>query len=193
MKTKIWEMVSDAKVIAIGGQFYYQTGRTLDSWLIMNILKWSLWFIIGMFLEVINIKRMFKKRHCYIVGVFIAVFVLILSWWVHIDGLVNAKTQLFTGILAVMSTVCIVGYLFEENSQKKVCAFFAEYTMPIFLLHTIFAAPARILLLKFDMTNLWMHMIVGIGISFVGPIIAAKIMGKMKWLDVLIYPTKYIK
>jgi len=70
---------------------------------------------------------------------------------------------------------------------------FAKWTMPVFLMHTIFAAPVRIVLLKLHVDNIAIHIALGLLASFIGPILAAKVAGKSKWLDVWIYPGKYIR
>lgn len=65
--------------------------------------------------------------------------------------------------------------------------------MPIFLMHTLFAAPLRTVLFKLGIQNAVIHVILGIAISFIGPMIAAIIMKKSKWLEFFLYPGKFIK
>lgn len=69
----------------------------------------------------------------------------------------------------------------------------AKYTMPIFLMHTLFAAPLRAVLLKMGIQSSAIHVILGIAISFIGPMIAAIIMRKSKCLEFFLYPGKFIK
>ena len=66
--------------------------------------------------------------------------------------------------------------------------FLAKYTMPIFLMHTLFAAPLRSVLLKVGIANPAAHVVLGIGISFMGPIITAWIVKETKWLEFFLYP-----
>ena len=65
--------------------------------------------------------------------------------------------------------------------------------MPIFLMHTMFAASTRAVLLKLGIGSSVIHVVLGLGISFVGPIIAAWIMKKTKWLEFFLYPNKFVK
>lgn len=65
--------------------------------------------------------------------------------------------------------------------------------MSIFLMHTLFAALTRVILIKVGLSNALIQVIVGLLISFLGPVIAAIIMEKVKWLEILIYPGKFIK
>lgn len=71
--------------------------------------------------------------------------------------------------------------------------FVAKYTMPIFLMHTLFAAPVRSILMKVGTENVAVHVVLGLGISFAGPIIAAWIMKKTKWLEFFLYPIAILK
>ena len=68
-----------------------------------------------------------------------------------------------------------------------------EYTMPIFLMHTIFAASIRVVLMKIGVHSAVIHVVIGLAISFVGPIIAAEIMKRFRWMEIFLYPGKYIK
>ena len=81
---------------------------------------------------------------------------------------------------------------FEEMFSRGM-DFLAKYTMPIFLMHTLFAAPLRSVLLKVGVTNAVAHVVLGLGISFAGPIIAAWIMKKTKWMEFFLYPNKLIR
>lgn len=56
-------------------------------------------------------------------------------------------------------------------------------------MHILFAAPMRFVLLKVGIENAVIHVVLGLSISFIGPIIAAWIMEKTKCL----YPSKFIR
>lgn len=97
------------------------------------------------------------------------------------------------GLLACFSVVTLIEKLYESNRQSGIFGYLAKYTMPIFLMHTLFAAPLRIALFKFGIQNAVVHMVMGIAVSFIGPILAAKIMMKMKWPEFFLYPEKFIR
>ena len=92
------------------------------------------------------------------------------------------------GVLACVTVILMVAG-FEEKFGKGM-DFLAKYTMPIFLMHTLLAAPLRSVLLKIGIENAVIHVALGLGISFVGPIIAAWIMKKTKWLEFFLYPSQ---
>ena len=74
----------------------------------------------------------------------------------------------------------------------KVTDFLSKYTMPIFLMHTIMAATLRTILLRIGITNGAVHIVLGLIISFWGPILAAQIMEKSRWLEFFLYPNKVL-
>ena len=95
------------------------------------------------------------------------------------------------GLLACVAVILMVAD-FEEKFDRGV-DFLAKYTMPIFLMHTRFAAPMRSVLLKVGIENAVIHVVLGLGISFASPIIAAWIMKKTKWLEFFLYLNKLIR
>lgn len=98
----------------------------------------------------------------------------------------------FTGMGFVLGLIACTGVVMMLYKTKKNNPL-ARYTMPIFLMHTIFAAPVRSLLLKMGIGSAGIHITVGLAISFAGSILAAIVMSKVKYLDFFLYPGKYIK
>lgn len=111
------------------------------------------------------------------------------------------RTDFYSGVLsfAMGMIACIAVILVVSDLEGKFgklgnsMEFLAQYTMPIFLMHTLFAAPMRAALLKIGIGNAAVHIVLGLGISFAGPIIAAWIMKKTRWLEFFLYPNKFIK
>lgn len=95
------------------------------------------------------------------------------------------------GLLACVAVILMVAG-FEEKFGRGM-DFLAKYTMPIFLMHTLSAAPLRSVLMKVGIENAVVHVVLGLGISFAGPITAAWIMKKTKWLEFFLYPNKFIR
>lgn len=95
------------------------------------------------------------------------------------------------GLLACAAVILTVAD--SDEQFGKGMDFLAKYTMPIFLMHTLFAAPLRSILMKTGIENAVIHVVLGLSISFVGPIIAAWVMKKMKWLEFFLYPNKFVK
>ena len=102
----------------------------------------------------------------------------------------NSVVSFALGLMACTAVILLVAG-FEEKFGI-VMSFLAKYTMPIFLMHTLFAAPLRSVLLKIGMQNAVLHVLMGLSISFTGPIAATWIMKKTNWLEFLVYPNKFI-
>ena len=116
---------------------------------------------------------------------------MIMSVVVYMMENPNKVVSFALGLLACIAVIFLV-----VNSEEKFgrgIDFLAKYTMPIFLMHTLFAAPMRSILMKIGIENAVLHVVLGLGISFAGPIIAAWIMKKTKWLEFFLYPNKFVK
>lgn len=121
-------------------------------------------------------------------GTILGLLFVILSVVVYAAGISGSAISFIMGLLACVAVILMVTD-FEEKLGRGM-DFLAKYTMPIFLMHTLFAASLRSVLLKVGVTNAVAHVVLGLGISFAGPIIATWIMKKTKWLEFFLYPNK---
>lgn len=159
---------------------------------ISYILSNEIWFVIGMCLSVLEFKKCLQKISL-VTPIATGVIFLLLSVWIYIIGIDHGVVSFLLGFLACFSVVTLMAKIYENRGQSVVFGTLAKYTMPIFLMHTLFAAPLRTVLFEIGIRNAIVHVILGIAISFVGPIIAARIMKKSKWLEFFLYPGKFIK
>lgn len=134
-----------------------------------------------------NVHIRGKRRQ----GTIIGILFFGLSVAVYMANIQNSAVSFALGLMACAAVILLVAGL--EDKSGKVMGFLAKYTMPIFLMHTLFAAPMRSVLLKIGVTNAVAHIGLGLGVSFAGPIVAAWIMKKTKWLEFFLYPNKYMK
>ncbi len=107
-------------------------------------------------------------------------------------GIETSILSFILGAAACVAVIAVVMGSFADNEQNAVAGFFAKYTMPIFLMHTLFAAPVRIVLMKLGLSNFLIQTVVGIAVSIIGPIVAAMIMKKTRYLDFFVYPGKFV-
>lgn len=156
---------------------------------ITNTFKYAIWFVAGMCICVWNIPDLCRSQKWLRAGIGCGVLFLVLSV-VFLDCSENVKLGM--GILGCMATIWIIWNLALNRWIKRFFDIIVKYTMPIYLMHTIFAAGIRTGLMKLNVTNAYIHVVLGISISFLGPIIAAEVLQWMK-LDILLYPGKYIK
>ncbi len=121
-------------------------------------------------------------------GTICGLLFIILSIVAYTAEISGSVISFIMGLLACVAVILMVAD-FEEKFGRGM-EILAKYTMPIFLMHTLLAAPLRSVLLKIGIENAVIHVVLGLGISFVGPIIAAWIMKKIKWLEFFLYPSQ---
>ena len=124
-------------------------------------------------------------------GTICGLLFMILSIAVYTAEISGSAISFSMGLLACVAVILIVAG-FEEKFGRGMDVL-AKYTMPIFLMHTLFAASLRSVLIKIGIENAVIHVVLGLVISFAGPIIAAWIMKKTKWLEFFLYPNKFIR
>ena len=136
---------------------------------------------------IFNVQIRGKKSQ----GAVIGLIFLVLSVVAYTVDIQSLAVSFILGLMACASVILLVADY--EDKTGKFMAFLAKYTMPIFLMHTLFAAQMRSVLLKIGVTNALAHIGLGLGVSFAGPIVAAWIMKKTKWLEFFLYPNKLMR
>lgn len=170
-----------AKVLILTG------GGGYSVYAISTVLSNEIWFVLGMSICAFNVQLKGRK----VKGTIFGMLFIILSIVVYTVEIGSSVISFAMGLLACVAVILIVAG-FEEKFGRGM-DFLAKYTMPIFLMHTLFAAPLRSILMKIGIENAVIHVVLGLVISFAGPIIAAWIMKKTKWLEFFLYPNKFIR
>ena len=171
-------LVAKVLILTGGGTAFYA---------VSTILANEIWFVLGMSICAFNVQLKGRKVQGTICGLLFIVL-SILVYTVEISG---SAISFAMGLLACVTVILMVAG--DEEKFGRGMDFFAKYTMPIFLMHTLFAAPLRSILMKIGIENAVIHVVLGLVISFAGPIIAAWIMKKTKWLEFFLYPNKFIR
>ena len=102
-----------------------------------TVLTNEIWFVLGMSVCAFNLQLKGKKRQGAIIGILFSG----LSIAVYRIDIQNSVVSFALGLMACASVIFLVTGL--EEKSGKVMEFLAKYTMPIFLMHTLFAAPLR--------------------------------------------------
>ena len=180
------KMAAIGLMAAVAAKIFILKGD-IGIYAVSTALTNEIWFVLGMSICVFNLRVQGKKFQ----GIILGVLFFGLSVAVYMADVHSLALSFALGLMACIAVIQLVT-AFEEKFGK-VMSFLAKYTMPIFLMHTLFAAPLRSVLLKIGVVNPVVHVILGLGISFAGPIIAAWIMKKTKWLEFFLYPNKIMK
>jgi hypothetical protein len=159
---------------------------------VSSVFANEIWFVLGMCICVFGFNNLADKVP-KIVAFGMPIIFVVVSVMVYVFDVDFKGMAFLIGSIGCASVLITISYLYRDNVQNVVMGFMAKYTMPIFLMHTIFAATLRSVLVKVGVEEAFVHVTLGILISFIGPIIAAKVMSCFKWLDFWIYPNKYVK
>lgn len=174
-------------IVALAAKVLILTGGGYSVYAVSTVLSNEIWFVLGMSICAFDVQLKGRK----VQGTICGLLFMILSVVVYKAKISGSVIPFAMGLLACVAVILIVAS-FEEKFGRGM-DFLAKYTMPIFLMHTLFAAPLRSILMKIGIENAVIHVVLGLGISFVGPIMAAWIMKKTKWLEFILYPNKFIR
>lgn len=174
-------------LVAIVAKGLILTGGGYDVYAVSTVLINEIWFVLGMSICAFNVQLKGRK----VQGAICGLLFIILSILVYTAEISDSAISFAMGLLACVAVIMLVAG-FEEQFGRGMDSL-AKYTMPIFLMHTLFAAPLRSILMKIGIENAVIHVVLGLGISFAGPIMAAWVMKKTKWLEFFLYPNKFVK
>ena len=181
------KMAVGGLIVAMAMKTIALSGGGYGVYAVSTVLSNEIWFVFGMSICTFNVQLEGRKAQGMICGLLFA----ILSIVIYVAEIHSGVVSFTMGLLACVAVILMVAGA-EEGFGRGV-DFLAKYTMPIFLMHTLFAAPTRAVLLKIGVQNAMIHIVLGLAISFVGPIIAACVMKKTKWLEFFVYPNKFVK
>lgn len=163
----------------------------LDIYAISKVMDNEIWFVLGMLFSMFSYPNKSRNKNGFYISIFLFLLFIPSSIFVYVLHINNAFIGFILGLTACISIITFL--INRDDKQVSLFTILSPYTMPIFLMHTIFAAPLRSILLKIGISNAVLQVCLGLLISFLGPIFAAKIMSKVWFLDFLIYPTKHLK
>ena len=143
--------------------------------------RYAMWFVLGMSVAYKDWLTVFPKWTKYPLLLFIPV-----SMVLYINGVGNGNKWID---VAMAIWASLLGVLWARYFDSKVrgnqkvqytVKFLMKYSMPVFLMQTIFAAGCRIVLNAFGIHIAAVHIIVGYIVTFVGPSVVATIFWKIR-------------
>ncbi|MBQ6626739.1 MAG: acyltransferase family protein [Ruminococcus sp.] len=160
---------------------------------VSTLMHNEIWFVGGMCISCFELPAALKKKAFRFLSISLSLVFVVSSIVLYVFDIKYASASFVMGIIACIATFVIAVNVENVKVIKTINSKLSKYTLPVFLMHTIFAAGFRAVLLKLGITNVVVHIVCGLAISFFGPILTAFIMSKVKWLDFVLYPNKYIK
>lgn len=171
--------------------------KVLGSWAgchvaaVRYFLEYEIWFVMGMCLHVFPVMKLTAGRELRVSAVLGAAFAALSVFAFRARGS-GDFVRFLLGVLGCFWVILLIRGSFPAGKHSAQLDFLAMYTMPIYLMHTIFAAAFRALLLKVGVYQAAVHVIGGLAVSFAGPIAAAVIMRKSGWMEFFLNPGKFL-
>ncbi|MBR2861887.1 MAG: acyltransferase [Clostridia bacterium] len=96
-------------------------------------------------------------------------------------------------LFGIYSSISFIYLLQDIKPVSRFLLFINKYSFQTYLLHTIFTAGARVMLLRAGVSQWWIHLVLGTlcGIAF--SVLASIIAKKIKVLNIFFFPTKTVK
>ena len=159
------------------------------SYPIKSTLGRMIWFALGIFLafNIIDLKAIYSKITMAVF--FAAAIALSIYYYRELNG--DLIIQTIIGVLFVVA-ILVLSQNLRISFIEKLSFKFSEYFMPVYVMHTIFSAGVRILLIKVGVQSPIIHIICGLFAGFIIPIAVYEIAKKIPPLLFFIYPKKAI-
>ena len=93
-------------------------------------------------------------------------------------------------LFGIYSSIMFISILQNCKCIARFLDFVNKYSFQIYLLHTIFTAGVRIILLRMNIAQWWLHVLLGTVCGLVFSVLSAYIAKEVKFLNFFFFPTK---
>lgn len=156
--------------------------------------SWILCFYIGFQLKE---KKLFINKSVIVISLFL--FVISAFIQIKTSSLWYLQGDFFTysNFLAKISSIFILIPLFKTvKNTNKIARYFEKYgkiSLIIYLVHVPIISVLRKCLVKFGVTNIWLLFLLLLIFSWYISIVVSRVFNKVKPLDLIFYPKRYIR
>ena len=98
----------------------------------------------------------------------------------------------FMMIFGVYASVALISMIGNWKPVAAFLTFMNRYSFQTYLLHTIFTAGIRIVMLRLGITWWWLHVLVGTACGIGFSVLASEIAKRIKFLNFFFFPTKFL-
>lgn len=141
-----------------------------------SVCRYAMWFVLGMSVAYQDWLKVFPKWIKYPLLLFVPVSLIM-----YMNGIGNGNKWIDVGMCAWASLMAVLwARCFDEKVRgnakvQQITKTLMKFSMPVFLMQTIFAAGCRIVLNKLGIHIATVHVILGLIATFVGPSIVAAV------------------
>jgi fucose 4-O-acetylase-like acetyltransferase len=181
--------ITTTVAVACGAKAISLSGITENlplPYFVSTLLINEIWFVAGMGIAWLGLQEKLGQREALLGLLFLPLSVVVYVWQL------GAVAEFCIGMLASLCVISFAIWIGPKVAESRAFTLLRDETMPVYLMHTICAAPIRIALLRVGVTATMPHVLLGLLASFAGPPFAMWIMERLKPIDFLVYPSRYI-
>ena len=149
----------------------------------------ALAFGIGTFIDFKVLPKLPTSLKCIVILFHITVGTVLIIFG-KIENAVFKEIMILFGIY---SSILFISLIQNVKFISRFLLFINKYSLQIYLLHTIFTAGIRIILIRFSITNWVLHVIIGTVCGILFSVLVSVITQKIRFLNFFFFPTKTIK
>ena len=147
-----------------------------------------IWFVLG---------QLFMYKQIILSKIITAMLTLLFIVLFAYRTICDLDSSLMNTLLTLLGLSASTGAVYYLTNKRTATAglwkYLSKYMLQIYLLHTIFAAGIRSVLLKLGITHVIPHIVMGLVFSFVIPITCAIIAERIWFLNIFFFPVKTVK
>jgi fucose 4-O-acetylase-like acetyltransferase len=166
------------------------------SFVTLSVSQYGFWFVLGMLACIC--EPLFKEKIsgclCLIAGITLLILFTFASFRLFAEGFVLAGglISLILGFLACAGFYLLFTAICKNREANALEKKLIKYTFPVYLMHTIFAAMIRMVLLKAGILSPALHLTCGMALSVMLSVLCAWAAEKLIYPEFVIYPHKVI-
>lgn len=163
----------------------------VDNYLLQRTMSFGVCFILGYYLKD---KEWVRDSRLFLVN--LALFFIYMLVWYQFNGIKISYSKPGLDGLVYLLSILLSFKLFELLSKSRVSAIFeklGQYAIEIYLYHSVIVSAYRIILIKFGLTDLITHVVLGIPVTWGLTMLATYISKKVRVLDFFLHPLVYLK
>lgn len=164
---------------------------TTKLYIIDSVLKWGIYFYFGSVFS--KKEKEINKINCLTIIIHTIIYNIVALFVYEIEYNCNEFLIEIIRVLLAINGIIIFINIFKMIKKCKILDTFKNYTFQIYLMHTIFGAGIRIVLLKIGITNYIVNLIIGLAISIYVPVLISIISNKIVYTNIVFYPIKTIE
>jgi hypothetical protein len=149
----------------------------------------ALAFGVGTFVEFSKISKAPVWAKCLVV----LLHLLIGIGFIMINKIETAGIKEIMVLIGIYASIMLISMLQNFKWVGAFLGFMNKYSLQIYLLHTIFTAGIRIILMRMSITGWWLHIVAGTVGGIVFSVLVAKIAKRVKFFNFFFFPAKVYK